>query len=136
MAPNTSQAGPATAPPPKAPIANPTLNLGPSTFEPAAQRFIIQAMYFRQYTAEQIAPCFGMREDGTLKTRPEDITVARDFLVNNRNNLGLLPDWRMWEQLNAYEERIKNRIQQAASEQARRVTAVRENRFSQEFAWR
>ena len=81
-------------------------------------------MCFFNYTAEQVAPCLGLLEDGTTEKTPESIDAARKFFDNNQ---GLLVDGSLWERNDAkYKRLVDENIRRALGEQKKRRLVAKE----------
>ena len=105
---------------------SPLITIGATVFDPEAQRFIIHAMCFYDYTAEQVARCLGMLEDGSLEKSAQEVEAAKQVSVMR----GLMVDGKECQQNDAtYRQRIKARIQQATEEQMKRRSAAREKSY-------
>ena len=83
-------------------------------------------MCFYDYTAEQVARCLGMLEDGSLEKSAQEVEAAKQVSVMR----GLMVDGKECQQNDAtYRQRIKARIQQATEEQMKRRSAAREKSY-------
>ena len=101
--------------------------MGTSVFLPESQKFIILTMCFFSYTAEQVAKCLGMRDDGSLEKGPRDVEAAAQHFAGH---WGVLSDRKKWEQSEGrYRYWAQARIELAAREQARRKAVLRENAY-------
>ena len=79
------------------------------------QKLVVQAMSYLHFSAEDLAPCFGLYEDGRPVKTPEQIKAAYDYF---RNKHGLLCDPSIWQRDDAkFKPLVKAKIEEARAKQ-------------------